>query len=187
MYSVFNFWINVKESYGGDIKFCGPIICLIVSYDDLQWLVPIRINLSKTSWQFGSSMRNFLISSISVTPPGVCWVLTSPRVSVSSSLLLLSSPHLWVSPLSSAPLGGLGPRPGYLLLALRSQLVTALPTRVIREQEAGPRENNTSKDDIYRKSFIEFCKNHQYWKLKEKSCFPFNPIQMSLSQLGHNR
>ena len=85
MYSVFNFWINVKESYGGDIKFCGPIICLIVSYDDLQWLVPIRINLSKTFWQFGSSMRNFPICplqyqcqchSVTVWHPPVsagCW------------------------------------------------------------------------------------------------------------------
>ena len=118
-------------------------------------------------------MRNFLICPLQCQceggPPGVCSVLTSPRVSV----LLLLLPHLSVSPLSSAPLGGLGPRPGYLLLALRSQLVTShrTPIRVIGESAAGHRDNRTFKHDIYRKSFIEFCKNHQFRKLKEKIVF----------------
>ena len=145
MYSINGLWPYVKVNnhikHQIDHMFeCQP-----------RCLVPMRNKLLTVSCLIWSLLPAKRCQCRSHTP-GVCSVITSPRVSV--------SPLTSVSSVLRSP-GRPRPRPGYLLLALRSQLVTTRPP-----ESSG--ENRIGKHDIYGKSFIEFCKNHQFWKLKEK-------------------
>ena len=128
-----------------------------------QWfvmtgLVPMRNKLLTVCCLIWSLLPKGRGASVAVTPP----LLTSP---------VSQCPPLTSECLLCPPLPRAASAPAWLPVTRSPQVSVGHHTPSHPESSG---ENRTGKHDIYRKSFIEFCKNHQYWKLKEK-LFSFQP------------
>lgn len=135
-------------------------------------LVPIRINLSNL-WTFW-----FLNEELPHLPSAVPVWGWHPRCLLSVDI----TPGECPPPPPPSPLGVSSvlrspgrPRAPAWLPVTRSQVSVGHQSPHSHQSHRGVssryRDNRTFKHDIYRKSFIEFCKNHQFRKLKEKIVF----------------